>query len=864
MFDKKAGRIFWEEKDGNKRLMIEWQAKKRKTSEPWKDQQTFLLMKQMNVSETKVEIEFLRGRPQNVDFIDKESIAEVERQVEEIKRKQNQNVKKSERDFSSSDEKHSQLPEKQIDRNYSIDFHNPYNFVPAIPRESITGELADRNPTGHDRFHPEKYTGKLTVKMTAETPLVILDTAKVEIDNNEHKKFPVRMENGKPYINPTALRGMLRSAYEIVTNSRMSVIDNKHKERLAFRAEVGEGIYSIPARIEGEKGKEEIVLFTGKSEIDEGDGGPKITGYKKNGQPIRQSQFGAWLETYKKKGFRNRNGKKVFAYSYCAVKPEDGNYPKHGKKAWAWIEFDDSKKYRFTFYKVRKLSYEEKELGNAPNTECEKVEGYICNTGKNIGNKHDERFFFNPTEGIKLEPKHVDSWNILLKNYRKQHETDFDSPPKDKFRRSGQPDVEYSLEWSRHIQRTTKQEISENVPLKSERLKDGTLCYARVKRNGSSWEILELYPVMISRRLHTNSPVDLLDDSLKPAMSAEELSPADRVFGWVNQKGEGAYRGQIRVGSVECKTDDPIQEFEDLPLNILGRPKPQQGRFYVAENERGDAQTHCRTNEDAGYKKEHKGVKRGLRGRKVYPHHRHIEGDEFWFEDKNITFKKNEDQWKEEFPKSNDNSNPSGKKYFREFLRPRKDNQQQRNKQNRSIKGWVKPKTEFTFDIHFTNLSKVELGALIWLLDMNEFANADGENKEFFHRFGGGKPYGFGSVRLSLEGAEISSGEDLKKFYSSLDKNLSQSIKSKDCISAFNTAIKESGYGKLLEAFKVACKGFEDNLPIHYPRKRREPNADGKSFEWFVANNKRDGRKLSLPNLSNEPDEVGLPLRPQN
>ncbi|MGC2238418.1 MAG: TIGR03986 family CRISPR-associated RAMP protein [Pyrinomonadaceae bacterium] len=759
-------------------------------------------------------------------------------------------------------------PSPQNQRQKSVqtmkgDFHNPYNFVPAIPRNHIhgkTNELGDREPSGHDRYVSDKFSGKLTVKMRVETPLLLPDTARMTYTNDkdrnvkEHKSYPVRVgADGNPFINPTAVKGMLRSAYEAVTNSRLSVF-TKHKSRLAFRGEVGEGLFAVPARIEGEKGNEEIVLYTGKSVIEETDGGTKITSYKENGQPIRQAQFAAWIETFKTRAFRVVGRKQVFAYSDYAVVPRDdeSNFPKHGRKAWAWIEFDDSKKERFTFYRVIKLSYRENQLGVAPHESCEKVEGFICNTGKNMANKHDERFFFNSTTRIKLENKHTDSWNILIKNYRKQHESDFDSPPKD-----GKGRGEYSLEWSRQIQRTTKEETSEKADIIAEELKDGTLCYARVKWNGSDFEVLELYPVMISRRLHKKSPDSLLDKSLKPAAVINDLSPADRIFGWVGDgvKKNGNYRGQIRFGSVNCMTDKnkAIQYFGDLlPINILGQPKPQQGRFYVAETQNGEAQPSDkkRNNEDAGYQDG-----RGLRGRKVYPHHADLPKD-YWQNptDANLT--------------------TSNQKFFKEYRRPQKDGQEQRDSQNRSIQGWVEPQTKFEFDIHFTNLSEVELGALIWLLQLPE---------NHFHRFGGGKPLGFGSVGLELGTAEITSGEDLKGFYSSLDNSRTQSKTPEECKLKFEKAVEAANYQNILKAFKIACKGFNDELPIHYPRARRfkmdrdrtnkiwigsnneeliskptriPPHSEGLAYEWFVENNK-NGEQHILPNID---EDEGFPI----
>lgn len=748
------------------------------------------------------------------------------------------------------------------------EFHNPYNFVPAPPRNVSHPELGDNKACGHDRYLSDKFTGKLTVEMTVKTPLLILDTARMSVNSNDpkHKEFPVRVqslvnedgnvitdENGKiinvPIINPTAIKGMLRSGYEAVTNSRFSVFGET--ERLAFRAEVGEGLFAVPARIEKESGEDLIVLYTGKSEIEEYDGGPKITGYKRNGQAIRQSQFAAWLESYEKNGFSEINGKKIFKPSNHAIRPRDdnSNLPKHSERAWAWIEYDNSKEVRFTFYKVKKLSYEENSLGDAPNTSCEKVEGFICKTGKNMANKHDERFFFNPTHKIKLEKKHRDFWNSLIKNYRKQHKSDYDSPPKDKVRHGFNAGKEYSLEWSRHIRRTTTEETSEKANLIGEKLREGTLCYARVKWNGKDFEVLELYPVMISRRLHKVSPDSLLGDGLKPASDINKLSPADRVFGCVikdnkNKKQANAYRGQIRIGSVTTERTDAIQTFEGkIPLNILGQPKPQQGRFYVAENSRGEAQPKNvkRNNAEAGYQES-----RGLRGRKVYPHHTSLPED-YWFEKTTISFTDDLED------KTQMAVNPAKPNFFREYLRPKKDNKQQRDSQNRSIEGWVKQDTLFKFDIHFTNLSEAELGALIWLLQLPP---------EHFHRLGGGKPLGFGSVRLELDGTKITSGKDLKDFYISLGEMPNQSKTPEECKSVFERAIETANYQNILEAFKIACRGFTDNLPVHYPRARNfrilqdkvqyvnnqgqnindndavAPNPDGKSFEWFVENAK--------------------------
>jgi CRISPR-associated protein (TIGR03986 family) len=800
---------------------------------------------------------------------------------------QRQGSAPSQRDDRDTQRERRETRQERTNDDMPREFHNPYNFVPAVPRDHVDGatnDLGDKLPAGHDRFHAELLSGKLRVQMTVKTPLLLPDTARVEV-LDEHKTFPVRVgPDGKPEINPTAIKGMLRSAYEAVTNSRLSVFQS-HDERLAFRGDVREGLFVIPARIENKK----IIFYTGASEIEEEDGGPKIIQRADKSRRIsetRQSQYAAWLEMYEIDAFVNVSGKNVFKISDHSITPNDdkGKLPVHPRKAWAWIEEFKDRRGRFTYWRVMGLAYKEESLGAMPapsrdaiSSSPQKVEGYICNTGKTMKGKHDERFFFgeNTNFDIELEPQHIESWNRLIKNYRQEHEKNFDSPPKE-----GQGRNEYSLEWSRHIQTTEMNETSKSAELVFEKLKDGTLCHARVEWNRSknNFDVVELYPVMISRHLYPKSPEKLLPFELRPARFITQLSPTDRVFGWVRQsrpnkddetqqekaipehlKKLGAYRGQIRIGAIDCISDkaETIEPFtQSVPLQILGQPKPQQGRFYVAEKQSGEAQTEKRNNEDAGYKKD-----RGLRGRKVYPHHNLPAG--YWDNPNQ--------QWEK----------PLLEKYFQEFRRP--NGKDQRDKQNRSVKGWVKPETVFMFDIHFINLSKVELGALIWLLNLP---------KEHFHRFGGGKPLGFGSVELALDRSEVLNGNELRKRYFAIDEEdlderpkLSESCVEafeKEVIRAYNKAvanvdeltseqIKESSQKiSFIKAFLNSAKGIDD-LPIHYPRARHDrnpapvpPHVDGLAYEWFVENAKKPNRDNSqtqfvLPNLFDD-DVEGLPI----
>lgn len=726
------------------------------------------------------------------------------------------------------------------------EFHNPYNFVPAIPRENLgDSELGDREPNGHDRYLSDKYSGKLHVRMRVETPLLLPDTAMVgvgEIGDSDHKSFPVRVDaDGKPEINPTAIKGMLRSAYEAITNSRLSIF-NDHDERLAFR---GEARMPVPARVEMYKGSLHLQKFRTAA---------VLVRYRKHWQGEKDK-----LEKVDTTKTPPVDGRALKFFS-------SSDLPQHGQPVWVKVSDRISTRGSTAGRPIGKIVDEIRLKAPGSTAPAGFVEGWTCITGANAKDKVYERVFIDPLPNPEpLTEDHKKLWRELVSNYQKTHEEDL---KKRRNKRPPQKPTDYlgnnpgETAWSRHVYNSTDLQLEE-----------GTLCY--LVEEGST--IKGLLPVMISRRLHEISPESLLPNSLRPAQNVNNLSPADRVFGWVRQsKGaskEGAYRSQVRIGVVNCISDeaDAIEPFDTiLPLQILGQPKPQQGRFYVAQNKSGQAQSDGLKTQEAGF---HAG--KGLRGRKVYPHHNNLP----------------EDYWANPIT-ANLTTPKADQGFYKEYRRPQKDGQEQRDNQNRSIKGWIKKGAVFEFDLHFLNLSDIELGALLWLLSLN------GKDEiKYFHRFGGGKPLGFGSVRLELaptEGqdilaSDIRTGAELKESrYCSL-ANYSMHCdpqRLKTCVEAFQKAVAAVGgcdfeKVKFIKAFLRAAQGFDDNKPIHYPRTREQgasyyppPNPAGESFKWFVENSRTETRTnhtsnqkytvakygFALPDIGNE---IGLPILEQ-
>jgi len=699
-------------------------------------------------------------------------------------------------------------------------FHNPYNFAPAPPRKTQDPQLGDHAPAGHDRYRDGLWSGRIAVKLTTHSPLLILDAGRAEPYRNEpdHKIFPTRLgTDGKPYLPPTSIKGMLRSAYEAVTNSRLAIFE-KHQDRLAYRmpAKIG----PVPARVESRDGQPVLRLMQAS-----------VIG------------FAAKLPRYQD----GRRLPKDKGESQAALRYPDGSLPQHGEPVWAQVNIS------------RAQRIERRTTANPPAGNWQP--GWVCVTGPNINRKRYERVFLEgPNDRfITIDDKHKDLWRELIQNYQETHERDLAQR-----RKNGNQPQEYlgdepgKTGWSRHIYEKNAREFRE-----------GTLCYVEFVAN-SNTEIAALLPVTISRRLYAASPEDLLPESSKPAQSFDKLSPAERVFGWVNQNGAGAYRGNVRIGPVHCVSHDPLVTFpgNGLPLAILGQPKPQQARFYVAQSKQGEAQQSGVLKEQAGYF-----LNKGLRGRKVYPHHDGLpEG--YWNNPLEDRTQRSQNGFFQEYRRPHEPVLEHGAaKFNRErtgFELKMGADSEQRDDQNRSITGWVKPQTVFEFEIDVTNLSSVELGALLWLLDLP--AN-------HFHRLGGGKPLGFGSVSLAVDwdASDLRRGEDWQALYRTLNETETPDRSAaRGCVRVFEDAVA-AAYGNgdinrvsFIAAFKRCAKGFEDGKPIHYPRSLQggqprdsaiSPHPEGKAFEWFVANEREERRQLkfafSLPDLVND---EGLPI----
>lgn len=669
---------------------------------------------------------------------------------------------------------------------YPMGFHHAYNFIQALSRQNVPSKpavpqgLGDGRPFGHHALHESLYTGTIDVTLTTATPLLISDAENQEEHPNDmnHPVFSVRKRSGssEPYLSPSSIKGVLSAEYEAVTNSRLRIVRG-HDRRLAFRREAK---VNVEPFIVIESAPDRLTL-----------------------QPLKLAK----LRTYSLESTGKDRGRSSNAMRYVGT----NDLPKH---------LDHVRVQTDEYEKVTSIERFD------PKSTSSGREGWVLLNNANISNKGFERVFISTPGGLLTlngtaaqEAKRL--WEDLISDYQTIHAEDLriraanGTAPRDYL--GHEPG---RTAWSRHVY----SEVDKT-------LQKGMLIY--VARSGDN--VSGIFPVAISRELFQKSPAEITHPSLRPASSLDELSPADRVFGWTHASAETArakdpnavvaHKGHLRIGKVTC-SKDAITSFEDnrIPLAILSSPKPSQASFYTSES--NGQPVNVKNN---GYRQGQQ-----IRHRKVYLHHKSVTGDTgYW---------------------SKDRSAASAK--VQEFRPPEGADRGGISDQNRSIAEWVKVGTTFSFRIHITNLSEVELGAMLWMLSLDQ----QYPDQKHFHRMGGGKPLGFGSVSAQITSTDLRTGNEWQAYYGNLNDDadavdaVAQNVALSAAIEAYKVALVHAYKPRSLfesvefiDAFLACARGFDG--PVHYPRMREIPDKDGKNFEWF-GKAQTANPKVPLPRLS--------------
>jgi len=111
----------------------------------------------------------------------------------------------------------------------------------------------------------------------------------------------------------------------------------------------------------------------------------------------------------------------------------------------------------------------------------------------------------------------------------------------------------------------------------------------------------------------------------------------------------------------------------------------------------------------------------------------------------------------------------------------------------------IDPEIEFTFTIHFENLSQVELGALLWVLSLSsnksQTLKTGKQHEKYCFSLGMGKPLGMGAVKIDYElhlsdrTSRYSNLFDGTKWKTGEEDQSQTDTKEQECVKAFETYI---------------------------------------------------------------------------
>ena len=692
-------------------------------------------------------------------------------------------------------------------------FLNPYNFVSIPDRDALPEELRDGKPAGHDRYDPERWTGSIPITLTTLTPLLLPDHAQAATGSNggaAPPPLPVRVDHdGRPMLSMSTVKGMLRSCYEAITNSRLGVFTG-HDTQLAIRgpADTTQLKPAVVIARDHEAGTAEIRWvrsLTPRRDV-------------RKPRPMSAASIkphpAVWLPVSEAKKYKD--GDQLEAW-LCLVR--------HQRGFWVWRAFKIGRpgtvgattpSFAPSGQWLRNLV-----LSDHPFV---RVAGRLHRTDSTFPaggrRKHDERLVV----GQVLTPDHahldlrteeigkplIAGWRAVIDSFAQAHE--------------GEP----------NLRRNFGSYVHSPGPWRS--LPEGRTLHVELDDNG---KIKALYPAMIGRKPFPGAPKKSLPEPHHPATSREKLSPADRVFGWVRHgadKAGVAHRGHVRVEAGDERPQQSTVETLPFPLQLatLNSPKPSQFLFYLGDE--NSAPLDGRPKQpDEGYSGNH--GERRLRGRKVYLTHRDVlsgaaGAEEYWTLPQDPTV-------------ARQRLTGEGPQY-REYVAP----EGSKEKVTTTVTQWVKPGTEFTVLLRVDNLSKIELAALLWLLDLPDGAAL---------QLGLGKPLGFGAVRVAADWDEVRlfTGNRVLERYRSLSSvPESEPLQTlRELIGEYDDLLTEH-LAQVRAEFLAAATGFPGS-PVHYPRTNPVPETE--SYLWWVANDvsgKQPGKRLALPRL---PSKEGDP-----
>ncbi len=692
-------------------------------------------------------------------------------------------------------------------------FINPYNFVPFLGEPVVHESLGQGGPLGHDAWLNGTYSGRLLVRFTTVTPLL---TTELTRNRGELPIFTTRRDHeGRPVVAGSSLKGAIRAIVEQATGSRLGVFDGQTP--IVRRMIPAEALDLTMAVVHSHEPSSKTITLTRGLLPVAATHARTVRTVSVSRDHLAGFRSGAlvhvWLQLmHHPAEYRNDHTLRKEEYRFwrsvgpvtAASSPEPNAPQRVGK------------------------------LSAVPGEPLVEAWGHLHITGKSFGNKHDER--------------------IVVTHIVPAHTPPHEDPP-DPYA-SGPGPAPIVLEgvayesavggWATAIDTFEADGYQGNDV--AEYAESGQRSRWKALERGQTLFVSEvsgtvhLLPGMITRQRYPSLPSELLPDHLRPCSAWKEMSVSERLFGWAKDGGKTepgertAYRGQCRFEPARCETDKAIKPDDSeryWVLAALNGPKPAQARFYLRDK---DGKPLTGMAKKDGYQREHR-----LAGHKVYPTHRGQPQGYWNLPTASSTIVDG---------KTTDAPTQVGGRY-RSWLAPPGTSV----KLATAIGDWVKAGAEFVTTVHFDNLRREELGALLWALDLGSRSVAD---PPACVKLGKGRPLGFGAVRMHVDRAAsvVRDFDGVRSRYTSLQGGATTAGESaallQQVVQEFEAWLESTAPG-IMTAIIEAAKGWTD--PIIYPRvgvgnTAGEPPPALETYEWFVQNERRRTPR-ALPTMDN-------------
>ena len=693
--------------------------------------------------------------------------------------------------------------------------HAAANRIPVLRTNTALKnypELNDREPASLDHFPAHTWSGSIRFSITAKTPLVY---GSVDEETNSIS-IPTEILDGSsdtpkeiPVLPATMVKSMLSNAFERVTTSRLRIFGN-YSDPLTYRTDPAASQKLIPAIVDPSKSK--ALLLTGThprlAEVD------ILTKnrFEKRLQTIPVMRAATLRtepggQTEYAPGMTHESLLDMILPSNGAVSRKirfDAKLVNNGSYAYWFIYalYSDDDDERKPIFNENALTGED--LGETLTKQAGYV--YLTTDPEDLGQhrrtfnkKVSERVFFIEDEQARKE--------VTIP----QTTTDHPSPI-DRYLLTVQSYVDNWLDELERDPETTRTPNRFIRQHKAPHLKPppSFLAYILVSKDLSGDETVDtIVPISIGRDAYTLSPLTVARRAnVAPPQNLSELSPADRLFGFVahcdnmSQKTEEkssltpSFKGRIFVTKVDYAGGGGVANPSTLRLRPLLSPRPSSARRFLTRTNGANLNSvRIKVRRDQYFSHD---PEQSL-GATAYP----VDRNAWESVDK-----------KTGFPEK--------------ALKRASDSL----KTTSEVKKYVKAGTKFDATMRFEALTEFELAWLLWILDSANLVprakrqkpmSSAPSDKVGYLRLGTGKPLGLGVVQIDLspngfQASETIGGNtgtpSLFSAYTELTGCLGTVVTTTD--PAQFQVPKHYLKTPWVDAFQRSCFGYDDRFDVRH------------------------------------------------